>query len=32
MKCPMQRHNAINEFFDLLQRPGIAEVKRFQNR
>lgn len=28
----MQRHNAINEFFDLLQRPGIAEVKRFQNR
>jgi hypothetical protein len=23
----MQQHNAINEFFDLLQRPGVAEVK-----
>lgn len=31
-RMDMQRHNAINEFFDLLQRPGIAEVKRFQNR
>ena len=28
MKCPMQRHNAINEFFDLLQRPGIGNVKK----
>ena len=27
MKYPMQQHNAINEFFDLLQKPGIAEVK-----
>ena len=32
MKYPIQKHNAINEFFDLLQRPGIAEVKHFQNR
>lgn len=27
MRYPMQQHNAINEFFDLLQKPGIAEVK-----
>lgn len=27
MKYPVQRHNVINEFFDLLQRPGVAEVK-----
>jgi superfamily I DNA/RNA helicase len=27
MRHPMQQHNAINEFFDLLQRPGVAEVK-----
>jgi hypothetical protein len=27
MRHPMQQHNAINEFFDLLQKPGIAEVK-----
>lgn len=27
MRYPMQQHNAINEFFDLLQRPGVAEVK-----
>lgn len=26
MKYPVQRHNIINEFFDLLQRPGVAEV------
>jgi len=24
---PIQRHDEINEFFDLLQRPGMAEVK-----
>jgi ATP-dependent helicase/nuclease subunit A len=24
---PMQQHKEINEFFDLLQRPGVAEVK-----
>ena len=28
MKYPVQRHNIINEFFDLLQRPGVAEVNR----
>ena len=27
MKYPMQQHNAINEFFDLLQKPGVAEIK-----
>ena len=27
IKDPIQRHDAINEFFDLLQQPGIAEVK-----
>ena len=27
MRHPMQQHNAINEFFNLLQKPGIAEVK-----
>lgn len=27
MRYPMQQHNAINEFFDLLQRPGVAEIK-----
>lgn len=27
LRYPMQQHNAINEFFDLLQRPGVAEVK-----
>ena len=27
LRYPIQQHNAINEFFDLLQRPGIAEVK-----
>ena len=27
MRYPVQQHNAINEFFDLLQRPGVAEVK-----
>lgn len=27
MRYPMQQHSAINEFFDLLQRPGVAEVK-----
>lgn len=27
MRHPMQHHNAINEFFNLLQKPGIAEVK-----
>ena len=27
MRYPMQQHSAINEFFDLLQKPGIAEVK-----
>lgn len=27
MPRPLQRHNEINEFFDLLQRPGIAEIK-----
>lgn len=27
LKYPMQQHDAINEFFDLLQKPGIAEVK-----
>ena len=24
---PVQRHNEINEFFDLLQKPGMADVK-----
>lgn len=24
---PIQRHNIINEFFDLLQKPGMADVK-----
>lgn len=24
---PIQRHNEINEFFDLLQRPGMAVIK-----
>ena len=27
MRYPMQQHNAINEFFDLLQRPGVAEIE-----
>ena len=27
MKSPRQHHNAINEFFVLLQQPGIAEIK-----
>lgn len=27
LRYPIQQHNAINEFFDLLQGPGIAEVK-----
>lgn len=27
MKYSIQHHNTINEFFDLLQRPRIAEVK-----
>lgn len=27
MRYPMQQHNAINEFFDLLQRPGVAKIK-----
>lgn len=27
LRYPIQQHNVINEFFDLLQRPGIAEVK-----
>ena len=26
-KYPQQSHKAINEFFELLQKPGIAEVK-----
>jgi len=26
-QAPFQRHNEINELFDLLQRPGMAEVK-----
>lgn len=29
MMYPMQQHNAINEFFELLQKPGVAEVKVF---
>jgi len=28
-KYPQQSHKAINEFFELLQKPGIAEVKVF---
>lgn len=28
-KYPQQSHEVINEFFDLLQKPGIAEVKYF---
>ena len=28
-KYPQQSHEAINEFFELLQKPGIAEVKVF---
>ena len=28
MRYPMQQHNAINEFFDLLQRPGVAEIRQ----
>ena len=27
MPRPLQRHKEINEFFDLLQRPGVAEIK-----
>ena len=27
MSRPLQRHKEINEFFDLLQRPGVAEIK-----
>lgn len=27
LQNPIQRHNEINEFFDLLRRPGMAEVK-----
>lgn len=27
IRNPMQQHKEINEFFDLLQRPGVAEVK-----
>ena len=27
MKYPNQQHNAINEFFDLLQQPSVAEIK-----
>ena len=27
MRYPVQQHNAINEFFDLLQKPGVAKVK-----
>lgn len=27
MRYPIQQHDAINEFFDLLQKPGVAEVK-----
>lgn len=27
MKYPMQQHNAINEFYDLLQRPEVAKIK-----
>ena len=27
LKYPLQQHNAINEFFDLLQKPGVAEVR-----
>lgn len=27
LSYPRQKHNEINEFFDLLQRPGVAEVK-----
>lgn len=27
MRNPIQQHKEINEFFDLLQRPGVAEVK-----
>ena len=27
MKYPNQHHNAINEFFDLLQQPSVAEIK-----
>lgn len=26
MRYPMQRHVDINEFFDLLQKPGVANV------
>lgn len=28
-KYPQQSHETINEFFELLQKPGIAEVKTF---
>lgn len=27
MKYPMQQHNAINEFYDLLQRSEVAKIK-----
>lgn len=27
IRNPMQQHKEINEFFDLLQRPGVAEVR-----
>ncbi len=27
IRNPMQQHKEINEFFDLLQRPGVAEIK-----
>lgn len=27
LQRPFQRHDAINEFFDLLQKPGMADVK-----
>lgn len=31
MRYPMQQHNAINEFFDLLQRPGVAEIRQISS-
>ena len=27
LRNPVQQHNAINEFFELLQKPGVADVR-----
>ena len=30
-KYPIQQHKVINEFFELLQMPGVAEVKNISS-